>query len=409
VSVPTEQRQEREGRLDLQTLRRVQDQDVAGRRVLVRVDFNVPFKRGEVLDDGRIRAALPTIKFLLEQRASVTLVSHLGRPQGCDEALRMTPVAVRLSELLQRPVNTVQDCVGQPVTDGVTELEPGHVLLLENVRFHPQEKKDDDAFARSLAAPFEVFVQEAFGACHRAHASTHAIAQHLPACAGLLVQREVDALSKLVVAPEHPFIVIVGGKKAEEKIGGLFGLLRHADLFLIGGGVAYTFLTTRGLEVGNSIVAQDWISEAKRFVKTVYERGAAIVLPRDVQLTQRLEEHPEVAIVPVEKIPTGWMGMDIGPLTTHDFRKRIRTAKTIFWAGPLGAFEYPPFDKGTVEIAKAVAESRAFVVVGGGETGAAFRQAGIECEHVFVSTGGGAALAFVSGKPMPGLDVLQAT
>jgi len=389
-------------------LRRLQDEDVTGKRVLVRVDFNVPLNQGEVLDDGRIRAALPTIDYLLERRAVVALVSHLGRPQGVEEALRLTPLAQRLAELLGRPVNCVPDCVGASVADSVMQMAPGELVLLENVRFHPQEKKDDDDFARALAHPFELFVQEAFGALHRAHASTHAIARHLPACAGLLVQREVDVLSRLVVEPQHPYVVIVGGKKAEEKIGTLFGLLEHADLFLIGGGVAYTFLSAQGLKVGNSIVAPDWVDEAKRFVKAAYGQGAAVVLPRDVQATRALEAHPDVALVPSNNIPEGWMGMDIGPVTTREFRRRIKDAKTVFWAGPLGAFEYPPFDKGTVEMAKAVASSGAFVVVGGGETGAAFRQAGVEAERVFISTGGGASLALVSGKPLPGLDALRA-
>lgn len=374
---------------------------------MLRVDFNVPLRDGVVLDDGRIRSALPTFQYLLERDAIIVAAAHLGRPKGVDAALRLKPLARRLSELLDRRVVALGDCVGPAVQDAVARLDPGSVVLLENLRFHPEEKKDDDDFARSLAEPFDLFVQDAFGSLHRAHASTHAITQFLPACAGLLVQREVETLSQLIDDPQHPFVAVIGGKKAQEKIGGLFDLLTHADLFLIGGGVAFTFLATKKISVGNSLVAEEWVEEARRFVKAAYAQGAAVVLPIDVQIAAALAPEAESAIAKANKIPDGWMGVDIGPETTHDFRRRLREAKTIFWAGPLGACEYPPFDKGTVEIAKAVAESDAFVVVGGGETGAAFAQAGVESDRVFISTGGGAALEFAGGKTLPGLEALQ--
>lgn len=393
--------------LTVTQLRRLQDQVVRGRRVLLRVDFNVPLQDGVVLDDGRIRAALPTLRYLLERDAVIAVASHLGRPQGVDEALRLKPLAKRLAELLECPVVALDDCVGPSVQAAIASLDPGSVALLENLRFHPEEKKDDDGFARSLAEPFDLFVQDAFGSLHRAHASTQAITKFLPACAGLLVQREVETLGRLINDPEHPFVAVIGGKKAQEKIGGLFDLLNHVDVFLIGGGVAFTFLATKKISVGNSLVAEEWVAEARRFVKAAYEQGAAIVLPTDVQITQALVPEVESVIAKANKIPDGWMGVDIGPETTHDFRRRLREAKTIFWAGPLGACEYPPFNKGTVEIAKAVAESDAFVVVGGGETCAAFAQAGVDDDRVFVSTGGGAALEFAGGKTLPGLEALR--
>lgn len=385
----------------------LQDQQVDGRRVLVRVDFNVPLKDGEVLDDGRIKSALPTIQYLLERNAKVALASHLGRPKGVDESLRLKPVAERLGQLLNQPVHSASDCIGSEVEDQVASLGAGDVIVLDNLRFHDEEKKNDAEFAKALAKPFELFVQDAFGSVHRAHASTEAITEQLPACAGLLVQKEMEALSRLVESPEHPYKVIIGGKKAQEKIGGLFGLLNHADEFLIGGGVAYTFLINKRVTVGNSIVAEEWKDEAKRFVEEAYHKGAAVILPKDFQITQELKENPESVIVPWNKIPDGWMGVDIGPETTHDFRKRLREAKTVFWAGPLGAFEFPPFNSGTLEIAKAVAESNAFVVVGGGESGAAFAQAGLSPDNVFVSTGGGASLEYASGKPLPGIEALK--
>lgn len=389
-------------------LRRLQDLTVAGRRVLVRVDFNVPLKDGAVLDDGRIRAALPTINFLLEKGAVVTLASHLGRPKGPDPLLRLAPVAQRLGQLLGRPVRALDVCIGEGVSQVLASAAPGEVFLLENLRFHAGEKQNDPTFAQALAAPFEAFVQDAFGALHRAHASTHSIASLLPSAAGLLVQREVAALERLVKNPAHPYLAVIGGKKAEEKIGGLLGLLANVDAFLIGGGVAFTFLVTKRLKVGNSIVATDWVDEARRFVEAAYHKGATVVLPRDVQLTQKLENNPEAVIALAEKIPDGWMGVDIGPQTSRDFQRRLRRAKTVFWAGPLGAFEYPPFDRGTVEVARCLADCQATVVVGGGETGAAFARAGIESDNVFVSTGGGASLEYAAGMRLPGLEALAA-
>jgi len=382
--------------------------DVRGKRVLVRVDFNVPLRDGAVLDDGRVRAALPTVQELLDRGAAVALCSHLGRPKGVDDALRLAPVAERLGALLGQPVRALPDCVGDEVASAIGSMQPGEVALLENLRFHGGEKKNDPEFARRLAAPFDLFVQDAFGSVHRAHASTHAIAQHLPSAAGLLIQREVERLGKLVDAPAHPFVALVGGKKAEEKVGGLFDLLDRVDTFLIGGGVAFTFLAARGASVGRSIVADDLVEEAKRFAKAAYERGATVVLPTDAQAAESLAEGVRPVIARADAIPDGLAGFDIGPETTRDFRRRIQGAATVFWAGPMGAFEVSPFDKGTLELARAVADSGAFAVIGGGETGAAFARAGIESERVYVSTGGGASVEFVGRGTLPGLEVLKA-
>jgi phosphoglycerate kinase len=387
------------------SLNRLHDQRVEGRCVLLRVDFNVPLKDGNVLDDGRVRAALPTLHYLIEQGAKVAVCSHLGRPKGVDDSLRLTPVAQRLGELLEKPVTSTSDCIGPEVQNAIDVMQPGDVVVLENLRFHDAEKKNDAEFSKQLAEPFDLFVQDAFGSLHRAHASTHAITQHLPACAGLLVQKEVEALSRLTHDIEHPYLAIIGGLKAQEKIGGLFGLLDNVDQFIIGGGTAFTFLKMKGANVGKSIVAEDYVDEAKRFVEDAYRKGATVILPKDAQLTTELNDEPEVSIALIGKIPDDWMGVDIGPETARDFKRRVREAKTIFWAGPLGAFEFPPFNKGTDEIANAIAESNAFTVIGGGETAAAAK-ADFNPDRVFISTGGGAALEFVSGKPLPGLEVL---
>ncbi len=390
------------------SLRRLQDMDVRDKRVLVRVDFNVPLQDGAVLDDGRVRASLPTVRELLDRGATVALCSHLGRPKGVDDRLRLAPVAERLGKLLGQSVQALPDCVGDEVAAAVRSMEPGEVALLENLRFHPGEKQDDPEFARQLAEPFDLFVQDAFGSVHRAHASTHAVTQHLPSAAGLLIQQEVEQLGKLIDDPAHPFVALVGGKKAEEKVGGLFDLLGRVDTFLIGGGVAFTFLAARGASVGRSIVADDLMEEAKRFVKAAYERGATVVLPSDVQAAERLEEGVRPAITRADRIPDDLAGFDIGPETARDFRRRLQGAETVFWAGPMGAFEFAPFDKGTLELARAVADSGAFAVIGGGETGAAFARAGIESERVYVSTGGGASVEFVGRGTLPGLEVLKA-
>lgn len=390
----------------LQSLR---DLEVEGKRVLVRVDFNVPLEDGEVANDKRIRAALPTIEYLVKHRASSILASHLGRPRGrVVEELRLDPVAARLSELGKRPVRKLDDCVGPEVERAVAELGPGEVALLENLRFHRGEEENDPQFAQALAGLAELFVNDAFGTAHRKHASNFGVAKLLPAAAGFLLEREIEVLSKVRDAPEHPFLGIIGGKKTEDKIGVLFDLLGKVDIFLIGGGVAFTFLAVKGQKVGSSLVDEAMLSEAKRFVEEAYRRGASVVLPQDVRIAERFGPEVETAIVEVRKIPQGWMGLDIGPETSREFRRRVREARTVLWTGPLGAFELPQFAEGTKAVAEAVAEAPGFAVIGGGETAAAIEELGLAERMDHVSTGGGACLHFLRGRELPAVELLRA-
>ncbi|HIC95068.1 TPA: phosphoglycerate kinase [Candidatus Bipolaricaulota bacterium] len=391
-------------------LRGVRDLEVEGKRVLVRVDFNVPLREGRVADDRRIREALPTINYLIEHRARVILVSHLGRPKGrVVEELRLDPVAERLGELLRREVKKLPDCIGPEVEKAIAEMEPGEVVLLENLRFHPGEEENDPRFAQALARLAEFFVNDAFATAHRKHASNYGVAKLLPSAAGLLMEREIGVLSKIRDAPDHPFVALIGGKKAEDKLGVLFDLLGKVDTFLIGGGVAFTFLKAKGYDVGGSIVDEARLEEVKRFAAEAYRRGATVVLPQDVVVAEEFSPEAESAIAPVEKIPSGWMGLDIGPETAREFRRRVREAKTILWTGPLGAFELPQFVEGTKAVAEAVAESPAFSVIGGGETAEAVAAFGLAEKMGYISTGGGATLHFLRGKELPGVELLWRT
>ena len=391
-------------------LRGVRDLEVEGKRVLVRVDFNVPLREGRVADDRRIREALPTINYLIEHRARVILVSHLGRPKGrVVEELRLDPVAERLGELLRREVKKLPDCIGPEVEKAIAEMEPGEVVLLENLRFHPGEEENDPRFAQALARLAEFFVNDAFATAHRKHASNYGVAKLLPSAAGLLMEREIGVLSKIRDAPDHPFVALIGGKKAEDKLGVLFDLLGKVDTFLIGGGVAFTFLKAKGYDVGGSIVDEARLEEVKRFAAEAYRRGATVVLPQDVVVAEEFSPEAESAIVDIEKIPSGWMGLDIGPETAREFRRRVREAKTILWTGPLGAFELPQFVEGTKAVAEAVAESPAFSVIGGGETAEAVAAFGLAEKMGYISTGGGATLHFLRGKELPGVELLRRT
>ena len=388
-------------------LRTVRDFDVEGKRVLVRVDFNVPLQDGRVKSDKRIRASLPTIRYLMERRAKTILTSHLGRPKGkVVEELRLDPVAARLSELLGRSVGKLDDCVGPQVEAAVAEMAPGEVLLLENLRFHSGEQENDPGFAQALARLADLFINDAFGTAHRRHASNCGVANLLPSAAGFLMEQEIKALSKVRDDPQHPFLALIGGKKAEDKIGVLFDLLGKVDIFLIGGGVAFTFLKVKGYDVGNSVVDETMMDEAKRFIEEAYHRGATVLLPRDVQVAPGLTREAEAAIAPVEKIPQGWMGLDIGPETTREFRQRVREARTILWTGPLGMVELPRFAEGTRAVAEVVAEAPGFAVIGGGETAAAIEELGLADKMDHVSTGGGACLHFLRGKELPALEPL---
>jgi phosphoglycerate kinase len=385
----------------------VRDIDVRGLRVFVRVDFNVPLDEGRITDDHRITASLPTITYLCEHGAAVILASHLGRPKGPDPALRMNPVARRLEELLHKPVRKLDDCVGPEVEAAVQALRPGEVVLLENLRFHKEEEANDPAFARALARLSQVYVNDAFGTAHRAHASTVGVARLLPAVAGLLMERELIFLGKVLEAPTRPLVVILGGKKVEDKIGVIRNLLRLAQTMLIGGGMCYTFLRASGAQIGASLCEEDKLDLARALMAEAERRGVRLFLPVDVVAAQRLAADSPVRVVDARAIPDGWMGLDIGPRTEAAFRGPIASAGTVLWNGPMGVFELPPFAGGTRAIARAVAESPAESIVGGGDTASAVEQLGYADKMTHVSTGGGATLEFMEGKVLPGVAVLQ--
>lgn len=383
----------------------IKDVAVAGKRVLVRVDFNVPLAGGKVADDTRIRGVLPTIKYLLGQRARVILCSHLGRPKGkVAEELRLDPVASRLSELLGREVAKVDDCIGPEVESAVEKLEPGEVLLLENTRFHPGEKANDPGFARQLAKLGELYVDDAFGAAHRAHASTEGVAHYLPAVAGLLMERELEVLGRVLKNPERPFVTVLGGAKISDKIGLLEHLLERADALLVGGGMANTLLNARGVQVGQSLVEEGSLEQAGRILEG---SGGKLILPEDVIVAETLDAAANWRTVPVDNVPLGWRIVDIGPRTVELFQERLSAAKMVLWNGPLGIFELEPFAGGTLAIARTLAELDGVTVIGGGDSAAAVNRAGVAERITHISTGGGAFLEFIGGKELPGVAALQ--
>jgi phosphoglycerate kinase len=384
--------------------RSVRDLDVGGKRVLVRVDFNVPVKDGEVTDDTRIRRALPTIKYLLEQGALPILISHLGRPKGePDQKYAMDPVAARLEELLGEPVEKLDAAVGPEVVEALDDWDGRGVVLLENSRFYPGETENDPGFADQLAALADSYVDDAFGAAHRAHATTVGVAERLPAAAGLLMEEEIDYLGKVLEAPERPFVAILGGAKVSDKLGVIESLLGTADSLLIGGAMGFTFFEALGYETGDSLVENDYLEEAKRLME---DAGDRLVLPVDVVVAEAMEEGAESETVASGGIPPGKMGLDIGPETVALFEGHISGASTIFWNGPMGVFEIDDFAKGTEGVARAVAESGATSVVGGGDSVAAVNKLGLEDQMGHISTGGGASLEYVEGKELPGIAVL---
>jgi phosphoglycerate kinase len=382
----------------------IRDIDVKGKRVLVRVDFNVPLDQGKVADDTRIRAALPTIQYLTEQGAKVILMSHLGRPKGkVKEDLRLTPVAERLADLLGRPVAMAVDCVGEEVETAVDRLRPGDVLLLENLRFHPGEEANDPRFVSQLASLGEVYVNDAFGTAHRAHASTEGVAHHLPAVAGFLMEKELNFLSKALERPEHPFVAILGGAKISDKIGVVDNLLGKVDTLLIGGGMANTFLKAQGHQVGQSLVEEESLPLAQELLA---KAGRKLVLPVDVVVADRFDAEAQSKIVSVEEVPANWRILDIGPATVERFAQELYTAKTVVWNGTMGVAEFPRFAAGTEGIIEMLAESQATTIVGGGDTAAAVQQAGMAEKMTHVSTGGGASLELLEGKVLPGVAAL---
>ena len=382
----------------------VRDLDVGGKRVLVRVDFNVPVKGGEATDDTRIRRALPTIEHLLAQGAKPALISHLGRPKGApDPKYAMDPVARRLGELLDGPVEKLDTAVGPELEEALGNIPEGGVVLLENSRFYPGETKNNPEFSEGLAAPFELYVNDAFGAAHRAHATTVGVAERLPSAAGFLMAEELDNLDELLRDPGRPFVAILGGAKVSDKLGVIESLLGVADTLLIGGAMCFTFFKAQGYEIGNSLVEDDYLEEAKRLMG---EAGEKLVLPVDVVVAEKMAEGAETETVGVEDIPAGQMGLDVGPRTVEEFRSHIGGARTIFWNGPMGVFEIEAFAEGTEGVARAVADSAARSVVGGGDSVAAVAKLGLEDEMGFISTGGGASLEYIEGKELPGVAVL---
>ena len=389
--------------------RTVRDVDVAGKTVLVRVDFNVPLdKQGHVTDSTRIEASLPTIRYLLERNAKVVLMSHLGRPDGkVVESMRMAPVARELERLLGQPVRTAPDCVGPEVERLVRDLQPGELLLLENLRFHPEEEANDPGFAKQLATLGDLYVNDAFGTAHRAHASTEGVAHYLPAVAGFLMQKELDALGRIVENPEHPFAAIIGGAKVSTKIKVLQNLLTKVDTLIIGGGMANTFLKAKGYDVGASLLEPDKVDVAWDLMQQAQDRGVQLGLPVDVVAAQHFEPDSPTVVVEVNQIPEGWTIVDIGPRTVEEFRALLLPAKTIFWNGPMGVFEMPRFAAGTRAIAEILAKSGAVTVVGGGDSVAAVEQMGYADRMSHISTGGGASLELIEGKTLPGVAALQ--
>ncbi|MCL6472048.1 MAG: phosphoglycerate kinase [Firmicutes bacterium] len=388
----------------------VRDIDVSGKRVLVRVDFNVPLKDGVVTDNSRIKAALPTIEYLISKGAKVILMSHLGRPKGVEDKYRLDPVAQELADLLGKEVEKADAVVGREVKEAVDKMKPGDVLLLENLRFDEREKKNDPEFAKELASLADIYVNDAFGASHRAHASIVGVAQHIPAIAGFLLEKEVDTLESLLKNPERPFVAVLGGSKVSDKIGVIDRFLDIVDSLLIGGGMCFTFLKAEGYNVGKSLLEEDKVDYCRDAINKAQEKNINMYLPSDIVIAKEISADAEARVVSVGDIPDDWMGLDIGPETISVYRGVIKGAKTIFWNGPMGVFEIDQFARGTEEIARAVADatqSGATSVVGGGDSVAALKKVHLEDKVSFVSTGGGASLEMIEGKTLPGVEALM--
>jgi phosphoglycerate kinase len=395
--------------------RTIRDIDPKGKRVFVRVDFNVPLKGDQITDDTRIRAALPTLQYLLERGAALIVASHFGRPNGKpDPSMSLAPVARRLSELLGKPVKMLGDCIGPEVEAAVKAMKPGDVAVLENLRFHAEEEKGDEGFARQLASLADLYVNDAFGAAHRAHASTSVMARFLPAAMGLLVEREVSVLSTLLTNPERPYVTVLGGVKAKIEV--LENLMPKVDTLIIGGGQAYTFLKAKGLEIGKSVFDGEAFELTKEIIAGTASGKPRLLLPVDVVVTTpeglifkpsiKLAEGAPLKVVPADAIPADRMGVDIGPKTRELFASALREAKTVFWNGPMGVSEIPELAEGTRAVAQAMAESKAFTVIGGGDVVAAVEQMGFADKMSHVCTGGGASLESLEGKELPGIEAI---
>jgi len=387
----------------------IRDIEVDNKKVLVRVDFNVPLnaKTGTITDDSRIRATLPTIKYLTDRKARVILCSHLGRPKGkVVEQLRLTVIARHLSQILGHTVQVANDGIGPEVDKAVGSLKAGQVLLLENIRFHPEEEANDAAFAKKLARLADVYVNDAFGACHRAHASIVGVARYLPAVAGLLVEKETEILEGILANPHHPFAELAGGAKVSDKIGVMENTMDKVDYLLIGGSMAATFLKAKGYKVGLSLVEDDKLDFATGLMNDAAQRGVKLMLPVDVVVADKLSADAETKTVSIENIPADWRIVDIGPQTINNFSEELRKCRTIFWNGPMGIYEVARFAKGTQTMARLLADLRATIIIGGGSTAEVVTAMKLADKMTFVSTGGGASLRFLGGEKLPGIEVL---
>ncbi|NMA60469.1 MAG: phosphoglycerate kinase [Firmicutes bacterium] len=386
----------------------ITDINVQGQRVLMRADFNVPMQDGIISDDKRIRAALPSIQYLVEKGAKVILMSHFGRPKGkVVEEFRLDPIAKRLGELLGKPVQKANDCVGPEVAKQVEALQPGEVLLLENVRFYAEEEKNDPQFAKALAELGDIYVNDAFGTAHRAHASTAGVASYLPAVSGFLMEKELEFLGNAVEDPKRPFVAILGGAKVKDKIAVIESLLDKVDSLIIGGGMAYTFLKAQGHEIGKSLLDEERLDFCRDIMAKAEKAGVNLLLPVDIVVAKEFSADAEHKVVSATEIPSDWEGLDIGPKTTELFANTVKDAGTVVWNGPMGVFEFPAFAKGTQGVAQALADSSAVTVIGGGDSAAAVEQMGLAEKMTHVSTGGGASLEFLEGKVLPGVAALN--
>ena len=382
----------------------VRDVDLTGKRVLMRVDFNVPMEAGKVTDDKRIRASLPTIQHVLEQGASLILMSHLGRPKGGpDPEFSLQAAAETLSGLLEKPVKMAPDCIGPEVESLARALKPGEILMLENVRFHKGEEKNDPEFAKKLAALGEMYVNDAFGSAHRAHASTEGVAHYLPAVSGLLMEQELEYLGRATLNPQHPYVAILGGAKISDKIAVIENLLSKCDRLIVGGGMANTFLAAKGYDMADSLVEKEAVETAKSLLS---KHATKLLLPVDAVVGDKFEAEAQSRVVDVDKVPKGWRVMDIGPKSLESFKKALQGARLIVWNGPVGVFEFPRFAEGTYALARVLAESGATTVIGGGDSASAVKKAGVAKKMTHVSTGGGASLEFLEGKTLPGVAAL---
>ncbi len=387
----------------------VKDIDVKNKRVIVRVDFNVPLDENRsITDDSRIKGALPTIKYLIDNNAKVILMSHLGRPKGkVRDELRLTPVAERLGELLGRAVTKLDDCVGDSVTKAISAIKPKDVALLENLRFHPEEEANDPQFAKQLASLADIFVNDAFGTCHRAHASTEGITKYLPSAAGFLVGKEIDYFEKATKNPDKPYVAILGGAKVSDKIKVIKNLMNNVDAILIGGAMAYTFLKSEGVDIGNSKLESDKLGLAKEILENARSKNVKILLPSDHVIADKIDAAAKTETTADKNIPDGGIGLDIGPKTVKEFEAVLKKARTVIWNGPVGFFEVKPFSKGTAALARFLAGSKITTIIGGGDTAAAINKLGLAAKMSHISTGGGASLEYLEGKTLPGIAALN--